>query len=62
MLTEAATQPSDAPPSRDFAQLFAAAPLTDAQFTAVEWAAIAMNVTNRVSIPSHHFVKEQSFE
>ncbi|MCQ9341597.1 hypothetical protein NQ028_10670 [Corynebacterium phoceense] len=50
------------PPSRDFAQLFAAAPLTDAQFAAVEWVAIAMNVTNRVSIPSHHFVKEQSFE
>lgn len=61
MLAEAATQLSDAP-SRDFAQLFAADHLTDAHFAAVEWVAIAMNVTNRVSILSHHPVKEQSFE
>ncbi|MDO5635349.1 MAG: carboxymuconolactone decarboxylase family protein [Micrococcus sp.] len=36
------------------AQLMSHAELTDAQYAAVQWLAIVMNVTNRVSILSHH--------
>ncbi|WP_129658935.1 carboxymuconolactone decarboxylase family protein [Rothia uropygialis] len=39
---------------RDFAQLLSAGSLTDAQYSAVQWLAITMNATNRISIMSHH--------
>lgn len=34
--------------------------LTDAQYSAVQWLAITMNVTNRVSILSHHPVRRRA--
>ncbi|GGH66963.1 carboxymuconolactone decarboxylase family protein [Rothia aerolata] len=42
---------------RDFAQLFTHGALTDEQYGAVQWLAIVMNVTNRISIMSNHPVK-----
>jgi AhpD family alkylhydroperoxidase len=42
---------------RDAAMVITHGELTDAQFSAVQWLAIAMNVTNRVSILSHHPVR-----
>ncbi|WP_030014134.1 MULTISPECIES: carboxymuconolactone decarboxylase family protein [Micrococcales] len=39
---------------RDFAQQVSAGVLTDDQFGAVQWLAITMNATNRISIMSHH--------
>lgn len=44
---------------RDFAQIFAKSFLTDAEFGAVQWLAITMNATNRISIMSHHPVREK---
>lgn len=34
--------------------------LTDAQYSAVQWLAITMNVTNRISILSHHPVRRRA--
>ncbi|XNS28082.1 carboxymuconolactone decarboxylase family protein [Citricoccus nitrophenolicus] len=34
--------------------------LTDEQYSAVQWLAITMNVTNRISILSHHPVKRRA--
>lgn len=42
---------------RDAAMLLTHADLTDAQFSAVQWLAITMNVTNRISVLSHHPVR-----
>lgn len=39
------------------AQLLATESLDDAQYAAVQWLAMAMNLTNRVSITSHHPVR-----
>ncbi|MGO1183361.1 MAG: carboxymuconolactone decarboxylase family protein [Micrococcaceae bacterium] len=38
-------------------QLMAAAVLSDAQYSAVQWLAMTMNLTNRISILSHHPVR-----
>lgn len=35
------------------------AALTDAQYAVVQWAAMAMNLTNRISILSHHPVRRR---
>lgn len=42
------------------AQLISAAVLTEEQYAAVQWVAMAMNLTNRVSILSHHPVRPSS--
>ena len=42
------------------AQLISSAHLTEEQYAAVQWMAIAMNMTNRISILSHHPVKPSS--
>ncbi|XNZ00399.1 carboxymuconolactone decarboxylase family protein [Micrococcus luteus] len=42
------------------AQMLSHADLTDAQYAAVQWVAVAMNATNRISIMSHHPVKARS--
>lgn len=55
-LAEAVTRP-DAVEDRDASQLLAYRQLTDAQYAAVQWLAIAMNATNRISILSHHPVR-----
>lgn len=55
-LAEAVTTLPDAE-ERDFAQMISHGQLTDEQFAAVHWLAIVMNVTNRVSIMSHHPVR-----
>lgn len=55
-LAEAVTTLPDAE-DRDFAQMISHGQLTDEQFAAVHWLAIVMNVTNRVSIMSHHPVR-----
>lgn len=39
------------------AQLIGAGLLTDEQFAAVQWVAMVMNLTNRISILSHHPVR-----
>lgn len=39
------------------AQLLASNVLDDAQYAAVQWVAMAMNLTNRISILSHHPVR-----
>lgn len=39
------------------AQLIAAGQLTDDQYAAVQWLAMTMNLTNRISILSHHPVR-----
>lgn len=39
------------------AQLVSSAHLTEEQYAAVQWLAMAMNLTNRISILSHHPVK-----
>lgn len=38
-------------------QLMAASVLSDAQYSAVQWLAMTMNLTNRISILSHHPVR-----
>lgn len=45
---------------RDATMLLTHADLTDAQFSAVQWVALTMNVTNRISILSHHPVRPRS--
>ncbi|GAA3799251.1 carboxymuconolactone decarboxylase family protein [Micrococcus endophyticus] len=42
-----------------YVQASTAAALTDAQYAAVQWAAMAMNLTNRISILSHHPVRRR---
>lgn len=42
------------------AQMLSHADLTDAQYAAVQWIAVVMNATNRISIMSHHPVKARS--
>jgi AhpD family alkylhydroperoxidase len=42
---------------RDATQLLSHSYLTDEQYSAVQWLAITMNVTNRISILSHHPVR-----
>jgi AhpD family alkylhydroperoxidase len=42
------------------AQMLAHADLTDEQFAAVQWIAVTMNATNRISILSHHPVTRRS--
>ncbi|QCU78800.1 carboxymuconolactone decarboxylase family protein [Citricoccus sp. SGAir0253] len=42
---------------RDATQMLSHAVLTDEQYSAVQWLAITMNVTNRISILSHHPVR-----
>lgn len=42
------------------AQMLSHADLTDAQYAAVQWIAVTMNATNRISIMSHHPVKARS--
>lgn len=39
------------------AQIMSSDELTDEQYAAVQWVAIAMNTTNRISIMSHHPVR-----
>lgn len=39
------------------AQLLSAAQLTEEQYAAVQWVAMTMNLTNRISILSHHPVR-----
>lgn len=39
------------------AQLLASASLTEEQYAAVQWVAMTMNLTNRISILSHHPVR-----
>lgn len=39
------------------AQLIVAGQLTDEQYAAVQWVAMTMNLTNRISILSHHPVR-----
>ena len=39
------------------AQLLASTALDDAQYAAVQWVAMTMNLTNRISILSHHPVR-----
>lgn len=49
-------------PGRDeqhVSQLMSHHVLTDEQYSAVQWLAITMNVTNRISILSHHPVKRR---
>ncbi|MGO1885442.1 MAG: carboxymuconolactone decarboxylase family protein [Citricoccus sp.] len=41
-------------------QLMSQHVLTDDQYSAVQWLAITMNVTNRISILSHHPVKRRA--
>lgn len=41
------------------AQMMAHADLTDAQYAAVQWIAVTMNATNRISILSHHPVRRR---
>ncbi|WP_144937753.1 carboxymuconolactone decarboxylase family protein [Rothia kristinae] len=55
-LAEAVTRP-EAVEDRDAAQLLAHRRLTAQQYAAVQWLAIAMNTTNRISILSHHPVR-----
>lgn len=40
-------------------QMMAHGDLTDAQYAAVQWVAVTMNATNRISILSHHPVKRK---
>lgn len=42
---------------QQYVQLSTHGVLTDAQYAAVQWLAIVMNVTNRISILSHHPVR-----
>ena len=42
-----------------YVQASTAAALTDAQYAAVQWAAMVMNLTNRISILSHHPVRRR---
>lgn len=42
-----------------YVQASTAAALTDAQYAAVQWAAMAMNLTNRISILCHHPVRRR---
>lgn len=42
---------------RDATQMLSYTYLTDEQYSAVQWLAITMNVTNRISILSHHPVR-----
>ncbi|GAA1352027.1 carboxymuconolactone decarboxylase family protein [Falsarthrobacter nasiphocae] len=46
---------------RDFAQIFGYSFLTPQQYGAVQWLAITMNATNRISILSHHPVPAESY-
>ena len=46
---------------RHFAQIHAAAELSEEQYGSVQWIALAMNLTNRLSIMSHHPVKEREY-
>lgn len=55
-LAEAVTRLPDQE-SLHVSQIMAAAVLTDAQYSAVQWLAMTMNLTNRISILSHHPVK-----
>lgn len=41
------------------AQMMAHGDLTDRQYAAVQWIAVTMNATNRISILSHHPVKKR---
>lgn len=43
----------------NYVQASTAAVLTDAQYAAVQWAAMVMNLTNRISILSHHPVRRR---
>ncbi|PFH06604.1 AhpD family alkylhydroperoxidase [Micrococcaceae bacterium JKS001869] len=43
----------------NYVQASTAAVLTDAQYAAVQWVAIVMNLTNRISILSHHPVRRR---
>ena len=52
-----ATLPDDATQLREYA--FARAHLTDAELAAVNWLAVAINASNRVSILSRHPVRER---
>jgi AhpD family alkylhydroperoxidase len=45
---------------RDATQMLSHSYLTDAQYSAVQWLAITMNVTNRISILSHHPVRRSA--
>lgn len=47
---------------QDFAQLLAHGTLTEEQYAAVQWLAITMNTTNRISILSHHRVRPETQE
>lgn len=42
-------------------QVMSADALTDAQYSAVQWLAMTMNLTNRISILSHHPVKASDY-
>lgn len=44
---------------REYVQASTHAVLTDAQYAAVQWLAIVMNATNRISILSHHPVRRR---
>lgn len=55
-LAEQVTKISDID-SVQAAQLLATEALTDAQYAAVQWIAMTMNMTNRISILSHHPVR-----
>ena len=44
---------------QQYAQVSTHPVLTDAQYAAVQWLAIVMNVTNRISILSHHPVRRR---
>lgn len=45
---------------RDATQLLSHGVLTDEQYSAVHWLAMTMNLTNRISILSHHPVRRTS--
>lgn len=58
-LAQQATDISDIE-SVQAAQLVASGVLTDEQYAAVQWIAMVMNLTNRISILSHHQVRPNS--
>ncbi|CAL8900236.1 Carboxymuconolactone decarboxylase family protein [Kocuria varians] len=47
------------PEDRDACQVVSHGALTDEQYSAVQWLAITINTTNRISIMSHHPVRRE---
>ena len=47
------------PEDRDACQVVSHGALSDEQYSAVQWLAITINTTNRISIMSHHPVRRE---